>query len=167
MHQQPDFYDLSPLEPATNIIEAYIAVSEYIIAIIQNGGRPSGILSHNEFLTPNKKKEVQGELKELYKNLGLNGSIAIIEGEYKWEQIGVSPEKLQLLETKTNLAREISSLLGVPPILTGIVDATFTNYREARLYFLHETVEPLVQDIIHQLEQYLQQKINITVPNIQ
>ena len=24
VHQQPDFYDLSPLEPATNIIEAYI-----------------------------------------------------------------------------------------------------------------------------------------------
>jgi len=70
----------------------------------------------------------------------------LLEGGLKWEQMGMSPIDMQIIETKYSSARDVALALGVPPQLIGIPgDNTYANYAEARLAFWEDTVIPLVE----------------------
>jgi HK97 family phage portal protein len=73
----------------------------------------------------------------------------ILEGEFDWKEMGLSPKDLDFLEGKNTSAREISQAFGVPPMLVGINgDATFANYKEARFHLWEDTIIPLLELIL-------------------
>jgi hypothetical protein len=80
----------------------------------------------------------------------------LLEGGMKWQQMGMSPQQMSVIETKFSAARDISLALGVPPILLNIPgDSTYANFREARLSFYEDTVIPMAQEITEQLNKWL------------
>jgi len=69
----------------------------------------------------------------------------LLEGGLSWQQMGMSPVDMQIIETKYSSARDVALALGVPPQLIGIPgDNTYANYQEARLAFWEDTVMPLL-----------------------
>ncbi len=156
-----NYYGLSPIESAIRPIETHNAISDYFLAVVQNGGRPSGILSHAECYSDNIKKSIKEDFKELYKKMGTQSSVAILEGSYKWENIGIDPDKLKLLETKLKAEKEIAAVFGIPPILLGVSDATFSNYKEARKHFFYERVLTMLELILEQISPFY--NINIQI----
>jgi len=72
----------------------------------------------------------------------------LLEGGLAWQQMGMSPVDMQIIETKYSSARDVALALGVPPQLIGIPgDNTYANYAEARLAFWEDTVIPLIDMI--------------------
>ena len=72
----------------------------------------------------------------------------LLEGGLTWQQMGLSPTDMGIIETKYSAARDISLAFGVPPQLLGIKgDNTYSNYSEARLSFWEDTVIPLVMRV--------------------
>ena len=69
----------------------------------------------------------------------------MLEGGLEWQQMGMSPSDMGIIETKYSAARDVALAFGVPPQLLGIPgDNTYANYAEARLAFWEDTVIPLV-----------------------
>ncbi|MDR1365862.1 MAG: phage portal protein [Holosporales bacterium] len=153
-----DFYGLSPIEAAAIAIDQYNAVSSHNLSLLQNGGRPSGclILKNKEFMTEQQKQALRASIKKSYEGALNAGKTMVLEGDFEWKEMGLSPKDLDFVTGKTFSAREISQAFGVPPMLVGVPgDATFSNYREARYHLWEDTILPLLDYVLSQLNEAL------------
>jgi HK97 family phage portal protein len=70
--------------------------------------------------------------------------------------MGMSPKDMDWGSGKNMNAREIALAFGVPPQMLGIPDAqTYSNYAEARQSVWEETIIPLAQEIVCELNGWL------------
>ena len=157
-----DWYGFSPLQIAFQAVDQYNAMSSHNLALLQNGGRPSGCLmvkNGTESLTSEQREQLRADIKNSYAGTGNAGKIMVLEGSFEWKEMGFSPRDLDFDAGKNTTAREISEAFGVPPVLLGIHgDATFTNYREARLHLWEDTILPLAEFIRLEFSNWLSQK---------
>ena len=88
---------------------------------------------------------LQSQIENQYSGAANAGRPMLLEGGMEWQQMGLSPTDMSILETKFSSARDVALAFGVPPQLLGIPgDATYSNYKEARLAFYEDTVLPLL-----------------------
>lgn len=157
-----DWYGMSPIEAASNSIDQHNAVSKHNLALLQNGGRPSGCLmikNSSYELSEDQRNDLKTKIKESYEGMLNSGRIMVLEGDFEWKEMGLSPKDMDFIAGKKLSAREISQAYGVPPILVGIDgDATFSNYKEARFHFWEDTVIPLLEYIINELNMWLSRR---------
>jgi len=158
-------FGISPLSVAQKAIEAHGEVSNFILSIMQNGGKPSGILTNT--ISYESQKNTQEKMTKLYDHINRVGSFAVMEGDYKWQQLGISPEKLELIAHKTHFEREIAIAFDIPPLVLGIVEATYANYKEARAHFFDNSIYPTMIHIINLLNEFfsLDMKLNYNYNN--
>lgn len=160
-HPLNDWYGLSPLEAAATSVDQHNAVSGHNLALLQNGGRPSGALiikpnSNAMPLSENQRNILRDDIKKLYEGSSNAGKIMVMEGDFSWQEMGLSPKDLDFISGKSISSREICQAFGVPPILAGIPgDATFANYKEARLHLWEDTILPLLDYIIAEFNLWL------------
>lgn len=161
-HPLNDWYGLSPLEAALKSIDLHNTVASHNLALLQNGGRPSGALLVRSdpktglSLTQEQRRTLRESLVEVFQGTKNAGQMMILEGDFEWKEMGLSPKDMDFVEGKNLSAREIAQIFGVPPMLVGVPgDATFSNYREARLHLWEDTILPLLDRIISQLNLWL------------
>jgi HK97 family phage portal protein len=151
-----DWYGMSPIEAAACSIDQHNTVAEHNLALLQNGGRPSGALIFRSNLTPEQKADLVQQAKHLYEGRGNAGRIMVLEGDFEWKELGLSPKDLDFIEGKNLSAREIAQAYNVPPMLVGIPgDATFANYKEARYHLWEDTILPLLDYLTDELNLWL------------
>jgi HK97 family phage portal protein len=139
-----DWYGMSPIEVALGSINQHNAIAQQNTSFLQNGGRPSGALMYKSNLDYQKRIELKDNIKTLYEGGRNAGKILLLEGDFEWKEMGLSPKDLDFISGKELTAKEISLAFGVPSILVGsMASATFANYKEARYNFWEETVIPL------------------------
>lgn len=153
-----DWYGMSPIEVAMSSIQQNNAIALQNTSFLQNGGRPSGALMYKHMLDSNKRNELKHDLKALYEGGRNAGKILLLEGDFQWKEMGLSPKDLDFTAGKELSAKEIALAFGVPPILIGIMNsATFSNYKEARYNFWEETVIPLLNIFTDSLSNWIKQ----------
>ena len=87
----------------------------------------------------------------------------ILEGDFEWHEMGLSPKDLDFIEGKNVSAREIAQAYGVPPMLVGIVgDATFANYKEARMHLWEDVILPLLDYLTSEFSMWLGQDYGLS-----
>lgn len=159
-----DWYGMSPLEAAACSIDQHNAVSTHNLALLQNGGRPSGALIVNKgnrsqgngVLTPEQREELRQDLRDLMEGERNAGRVMILEGDFAWQEMGLSPKNLDFIEGKNLSAREIAQAFNVPPLLVGIPgESTFANYKEARFHLWEDTILPLLDYLVDELNAWL------------
>jgi HK97 family phage portal protein len=157
-HPLNDWYGMSPLEAAAPAIDQHNAVGAHNLALLQNGGRPSGALfvkSQNR-LTDDQRDMLRQDLKRAYEGSHNAGRILMLEGDMEWKEMGLSPKDLDFVNGKHMAAREIAQAFGVPPMLVGVPgDATFANYKEARYHLWEDTIVPLLEFLVAELTMWL------------
>ena len=73
------------------------------------------------------------------------GRIAVLEEGVKYQQIAISPEEAQFLETKKFQIDEIARLYRVPPHMIGDLEkSSFNNIEQQSLEFVKYTLNPWV-----------------------
>jgi HK97 family phage portal protein len=160
-HPLNDWYGMSPLEAAASAIDQHNMMSSHNLALLQNGGRPSGALVINgdnqaPFLNDEQRTRLREDVKAVYAGAQNAGKIVVLEGDFEWKEMGLSPKDLDFVEGRSFSAREIAQAFGVPPMLVGVPgDATFANYREARFHLWEDTILPLVNFILAELNLWL------------
>ncbi|MGN6671055.1 MAG: phage portal protein [Candidatus Nucleicultricaceae bacterium] len=156
-----DWYGLSPLESAIMAIDQHNEVASHNLALLQNGGSPTGALvigknTPDERLDEENLTHLRESLDQLYRGTKNAGRMLILEGDFEWQEMGLSPKDLNFVEGKNMSAREIAQAFGVPPMLVGISgDATYSNYREARLHLWEDTILPLLDYLTDELNRWL------------
>ena len=142
-----DWYGMSPIEAGSYGIDQHNESMSWIQSMLQNSARPSGALSTKDdnVLTPEQFNRLKTQIEDQYTGAKNAGRPMLLEGGLTWQQMGLSPDDMSIIETKYSAARDVSLAFGVPPQLLGIPgDNTYSNYSEARLSFWEDTVIPLV-----------------------
>lgn len=162
-HPLNDWYGMSPLEAAASSIDQHNAVGSHNLSLLQNGGRPSGALvvksagqrPHGN-LTLEQRESLKAGLEALYEGPTNAGRMMVLEGDLSWQEMGMSPKDLDFIQGKNVSSREIAQAYGVPTMMIGIPgDATFANYKEARFHLWEDTVLPLLNMIMGEMNRWL------------
>lgn len=138
-------YGLSPIAQAREAVGLSLAAEMHGAQLFGNGARPGGVLTHPKTLS----KEAQANLKATWNaaHAGENRlGTAILEEGMKWEQLGMTSEDAQFLETRKYQRAEIASLFRVPPHMIGDLErATFSNIEHQSIAFVVHTMMPWVK----------------------
>ena len=160
-HPLNDWYGMSPIEAAAYSIDQFNAVGGHNLSVLQNGGRPSGALvvgnkGGTGTMSPEQRETLRGDVQSFYSGAKNAGRVMVLEGDFEWKEMGLSPKDLDFIEGKNLSAREIAQAFGVPPMLVGIQgDATYANYKEARFHLWEDTILPLLDSINDEFNRWL------------
>jgi len=143
----------SPIAMVKNAIGLSMATEDFGSTFFANGASPSGVLSHPGILKDHDK------LRESWKALfsGNNAhNVAVLEEGLKYQQISISPNDAQFLETRRFQLEEIARIYRVPLHLIGDLEhATFSNVEHMSLDFCKFTIAPWLR----KLEQAFQKSL--------
>lgn len=160
-----DWYGLSRVIPAAMGIDRFNASASHNKALLDNGARPSGALIFEPFIEDGMgsvsiaPKEViekaEKELQARHTGAQNAGRPMVFNGKVKWEEMGLSPKDMDFDENKQDSARDICTAWGVPHILIVKGQSTYNNVREAKLELYEDTVLPLAEMVLDELNHWL------------
>ena len=159
-----DFYGMSPIKAASVDIDNHNAVNKHNVALLDNGARPSGAIvfkPQNDRgmamqLTDGQRQQLQDDLRMKFQGPKNAGRPLLLEGDFDWREMGLSPKDMDFLQQKHMAAKDIALCFGVPSQLIGIPDSqTYANVQEARLALYEETIIPLARRVESDFNEWL------------
>jgi HK97 family phage portal protein len=83
--------------------------------VFGSGGKPTGTLMLDKVLNPEQRKAVLANFAGMAE--GNEARLYLLEANMKYEQLSMSPEQMQLLETRQYGVEEVCRWFAVPPVL--------------------------------------------------
>ena len=143
----------SKLEFMSSSVNEADRTQQFATATATNFGKPSGVLTVDHvFKDPEQRQKVRNTLVD-FKSGGA-AKLAVLEADMKFQQVSLTPEESQLLETRRYGVEEICRWFGVPPVLIGASGATTwgSGISEIVAGFHKFTINPLINSIEQALE---------------
>lgn len=159
-----DYLGCSPLMAAAVDLDQHNMIAKHNIGLLNNGARPSGAivfkpqddLGNSMMLTDGQREQVQRDLESRFTGQKNAGRPMLLEGDFDWKEMAMSPRDMDFLQNKNMAAKDIALCFGVPSQLIGIPDAqTYANVQEARLALYEETIIPLAKRVQSDLNEWL------------
>jgi HK97 family phage portal protein len=106
---------MSPLAHQRNTLGIAQAAESQVGKIYKNGGKPSGVLSVDKFLSV----EQRDLLRKKYESLtdGDSTRFMVLEGGLKFDAVSLTPQDIELLESRRFQISEIARWYGVPSVM--------------------------------------------------
>ena len=159
-----DYYGLSPLSAAAVEVDQFNMASKHNVNLLQNGARPSGAVVFKPQddagfavnLTESQRQQLLTDLNNRFSGAGNAGRPMLLEGDFDWKEMGLSPKDMDFATLKHMSATDIALCFGVPSQLVGVPDSqTYSNVAEARLALYEETIIPHLRKIASDLNEWL------------
>ena len=155
-HPTDDFYGLSPLTVASRGIDVSNMAAEWNMRLLQNDMRPPGVLLTEGALSDEQYERLRVSVQEKYEGHDNAGKPLLLEGGLTWQQTAISPKELDWIEGVVHNKREIASVFNIAPELIGdSANKTYSNFQEARRSLYTETVLPLMDEFVDDLNTWL------------
>ena len=163
-HPLDDFYGLSPLTAAAVEVDQHNLSSTHNINLLNNGARPSGAIifkpqDDGGFTMPlndSQRQQLLTDLNNRFSGPNNTGRPLLLEGDFDWREMGLSPKDMDFINLKHMSATDIAMCFGVPSQLVGVPDAqTYSNVAEARLALYEETIIPYLRKVQSDLNEWL------------
>lgn len=106
---------LSPLAYARTSVGIGQAVEKSVTDIYRNGGKPSGVLTIDHALKPEQKEAIRNSFAQLAN--GQESRLFVLEAAMKFQQVSLSPQDIELLESRRFQIEDIARFFGVPSVL--------------------------------------------------
>jgi len=113
---------LSPLGHARQSLGVAIASGDRASQLSASGGKSNGILMVDKLLTPEQRAAVRKNFSGLTE--GRTDELFVLEANMKFERTSLSPEDMQLLETRKFQVEDIARFMGVPSVLINDLGGT-------------------------------------------
>ena len=112
---------LSTLATCRGAFDAALAADSASERLFTNGARPSGVLSTKpeETLTKPQRDELESLLQQKFVGALNAGRPMLLDRGLTWQQLDLSPEDAQMVETRGWGVEEICRIFGVPPHMVG------------------------------------------------
>lgn len=129
-------------------------------------GKPTGILMVDSVLTPEQRARIQSNFAEMQS--GNTSRLFVLEANMKYQQLSLSPEDQQLLETRRFGVEEIGRWFGVPAVLINHSNVTAWGSGIEQIVegFYKLTIRPLLVSIEQALAKRVltsRQRVTMTV----
>jgi len=159
-----DYYGLSPMSAAAVEIDQFNMSSKHNVNLLENGARPSGAVIFKPQddagfavnLSEAQRQQLLTDLNNRFSGAGNAGRPMLLEGDFDWKEMGLSPKDMDFHQLKNMAATDIALCFGVPSQLVGVPDAqTYANVSEARLALYEETIIPHLKKMESDLNEWL------------
>jgi HK97 family phage portal protein len=90
--------------------------------LFANGGKPSGLLMIDRVLKPEQRDAIRRNFADMAE--GQTNRLIVLEADMKYQQVNLTPQDQQLLETRRFTVEEICRWFGVPPVLVAHSNVT-------------------------------------------
>ena len=164
-----DYYGMSPIQASSVDIDQHNLANKHNVNLLQNGARPSGAVifkpkdetgGHVQ-LSEVQRNQLMNDVNTRFSGTGNAGKPMLLEGDFDWKEMGLSPKDMDFIQLKNMSAKDIALVYGVPSQLIGIPDAqTYSNFAEAKLALYNETIIPLLDRIQGDLNEWLVPQFN-------
>jgi len=160
-----DLYGLSPLQVLSRTINLDLNMTDFAKVYFENAGVPSGLLKVKRRLTSQEEAStIRARWRSQFGGVNNFHRIAILDDDAEYQPMSNSPKDMALEGLHNLTESRICAVFGVPPILVGanvgLQRSTYSNYREARLAFHSETLEPMVARILRYFNRNLFNEYN-------
>lgn len=135
---------LSPLGLARSSLGLAVGAQDYAGSFFSSGGRPSGVMTADKILTDKQREQIRKEYGGLADG-GDGKRFWLLEGALKYTPITVSPEDMQMLQTRAFEVSEIARFFGVPLFLLMETEKSTSwgsGLEQSNLAFLIYTLRP-------------------------
>lgn len=139
---------LSPISYARQAIGLGLATEEHGARLFNNGAVPSGVLQTDQSLTDEAYKHLKDNFQEQHQGLSNAHKPMILEMGLKWNNISMSAEDAQFLDTRKFQLEEICRIFRVPLHMLQNTDrATFSNIENLGMGFVNYSLVPYLTRI--------------------
>lgn len=163
-HPLDDFYGCSPLTAAAMEVDQHNSATRHNINLLENGARPSGAVvfkpkddqGYQVQLSDSQRQQIITDLNNRFTGSKNAGRPMLLEGDFDWKEMGLSPRDMDFIQLKHMSATDIAMCFGVPSQLVGVPDAqTYSNVAEARLALYEETIIPHLRKVESDINEWL------------
>ena len=132
MWNSPDgLLGYSPISLARQAIGMSLAAEKFGTNYYRNSARPSGALISEKDLSAEATQRLRESWEARMRGVEASGSVAVLEGGLKWQEISLSPSDSQFLESRAFQREEICSIFRVPPTVIGIGSPSYASAEQA------------------------------------
>ena len=131
----------SPVYNNAETIGLAQAITRYGARFFDNGGIPPFTIT-GPIKTPGGVARAASDLTAAVKKLAAEGgnALTIPEG-HTLKELGIDPEKMQMVDTKRFMVEEIARIFGLPPVfLQDLTHGTFSNTEQQDLHLVKHLV---------------------------
>ena len=114
--------------------------------VFGTGGKPTGVLMIDKVLSPEQRRNIKDSFAGMAE--GSTSRLFVLEASMKYEQLSMSPEQQQLLETRKFSVEEIARWFDVPAVLInhpGVVQ--YGNHDVIEGLFYKLSIRPMLVSI--------------------
>lgn len=147
---------LSPLEHQRNTLGIAQGAEKAVSKIYRNGGKPSGVLKLDRLLTPQQRQEARQNFSNI--TTGSDDRLLVLEKGFDFQAISLSPEDIELLDSRKFQIAEICRWYGVPSVMVNDNAGTSTwgsGIEQIVAGFYKVTLRPLAEKIEASIDVHL------------
>jgi HK97 family phage portal protein len=135
------YYGLSPLSAVASAYNLSVQYDEYDMAILENMGRPDGVLETEESLSDGDFENLKIEWHETYGGVNKAGSIALLENGVTFKPLSFKPRDMANLEGRKWTKSEIYEAYDNPSSMFD-TQAKYSNALAGRMTYLDTAITP-------------------------
>jgi len=139
---------MSPLAYQRNSLGIAQAAEGAVTKIYRNGAKPSGVLSIDRVLTDAQRAAVRANFNTL--TTSADDRLMVLEGGMKFDAISLSPQDIELLESRKFQIAEVCRWYGVPSVMINDSSGTSvwgSGIEQVMQGFYKLTLRPLLEKI--------------------
>lgn len=138
---------LSKLEFMRSTTDEQAKAQQTASRIFGAQGKPTGVLMFDTVLKPEQRDQIRKTFGDL--QTANAGRIYVLEADMKYQQLSMSPEDQQLLESRQYGVEELCRWMGVPPVLVHHANVTSwgSGIYEIKDGFYTLTIRPILSMI--------------------
>lgn len=100
---------------ARNSMGIALAAENRVGRIYKNGGKPTGVLTIDRVLKPEQRAQIKKEFSDLQE--GNEDTLMVLEADLKYSAVSMSPQDIQLMDSRRFQIEDIARFIGVPSVL--------------------------------------------------
>ena len=137
---------ISPISLHREAIGLAMATEGYGARLFGNGARPGGVLKMKGHLKDGEaSKRLRESWNDTHGGVGNAHKVAVLEDGMEWQQIGMTSEDAQFLETRSFQVIDICRIFGVPPHkVAELTRSTNNNIEHQGIEWSTDTIGPQV-----------------------
>lgn len=143
------YVGLSALSYARNVIDSAQSAERFGTAFHANAGKPGGVLTIGQVLTDEQRAAVKKNFVDYMAGADNAFKLLVLEAAMTYQQVQLSPEDSQMLETRTFSVPELCRFMHrVPPVLIGHSEGASnygTGIEQQMLGFFTTSLRPILR----------------------
>lgn len=136
-------YSFDPITLAREAIGLAMNAEDFSNEYFSNGSHPSGIVTLPGQLKQDRVDDFKKEIKGAYTGSGKRSRLMVLENGMAFTKLQLPANEGQMIESRKLQVEEICRFFNVPPFKVMSFDkATYSNYEEASISFVQDTLVP-------------------------